>query len=275
MVKKVGLLLIIIAVIVVLNWEISNDNYEDNDDSTKKETLSDPALEDRSRDNNPESLVNEVFLLSEEGKVLKSPFIAGETNIEEVNNKWGKPEEKTEEEKGIYESFPKYDVTVGHKDNLVVDLRSYKPRLQNINMDDIKNSKGEPDGIRFYKDNDQDQVFLTYTVNAEYQLNWVLSKDEDEFKVDHVSVYAYWTEQNKNKRAALNIMKNMDIDEKIGQMIVAGLPGLMLDINTKSLINKQKIGGIILYENNLETPEQSIDLINQLETENKDRKSVV
>lgn len=268
MIKRVGLLLIIFASTAVLSWVITSEDTG-NSDSDQNESPSNHTIKDSDRDNNADTLINEVFGLSEEGKVLHTPFIAGETNIEAVNKKWGKPENKSEEGKGVYESFPDHNVTVGYKDGLIVDVRSYHPVLHNIDMNDIKRLKGEPDDIRFYKDDNHDQVILTYTINTEYQLKWVLANDNEDFEVQHVSVYAYWTENNKNKRMAIKTLEKMDLDEKIGQMIIAGIPGTRLDINTKSLINDHKIGGIIFYGYNLETPEQSIQLINELKAENK------
>ena len=42
----------------------------------------------------------------------------------------------------------------------------------------------------------------------------------------------------------------MSIDEKIGQMVVVGIEGYDLNDNTKSLIEKSKVGGVILFSNN-------------------------
>ena len=65
------------------------------------------------------------------------------------------------------------------------------------------------------------------------------------------------------------VIKQMSIDEKIGQMIFAGISGTTLTKETESLIGKYKVGGIILFANNLENPEQSIELLNQIKTENR------
>lgn len=266
MIKRVGLIITLMASFVVLSWFFMNEDMEESDDLNQNDP---PALEKGARSESSETLINEIFTLAKEGKVSQTPFVAGETNINEVKDEWGAPKDKTEEEKGIYEAFPKYNAAVGYKEELIVDVRSYQPALQNIHMDDIKKLKGDADDIRFYKDDDDDKIILTYTINAEYQLKWVLSaKDEKDPVVDHVSVYAYWTEQNRNKRMAAKKLEEMSLEEKIGQMIIAGLPGTSLDTNTKTLINDDKIGGVIFYENNLDTPEQSIQLINDLKAEN-------
>lgn len=56
----------------------------------------------------------------------------------------------------------------------------------------------------------------------------------------------------------------MTLDEKIGQMMFAGVSGTTLQQETISLIQKAKVGGLILYGNNLETPQQTVTLMNDL-----------
>lgn len=266
MIKKVGLIIILIAFIAVLNWFFTNE--AENDKTDQNESPDQPLNDDKT--DNAETLINEVFSSAKEGEVAQAPFVAGESNIEELTGEWGRSEDEQEEEKGTYESFPEQEVAVGYKDDLIVDLRSYRPVLSNIHMDDIKQIKGQPDDINYDKDDDHDQIILTYTINAEYQLKWVLSNDEENPVVDYVSVYAFWTEQNSNKTMATDILDEMNLDEKIGQMVIAGIAGTEIDNGSKSLIQDDKIGGFIFYENNFDTPEQSQQLINDLKEENRE-----
>ncbi|MGK0468401.1 MAG: beta-N-acetylhexosaminidase [Clostridium sp.] len=60
----------------------------------------------------------------------------------------------------------------------------------------------------------------------------------------------------------------MTIDEKIGQMLVVGIDGYDLNENTKSLIGKSKIGGVILFSNNIQDTNQLLNLLNSLKSEN-------
>lgn len=64
------------------------------------------------------------------------------------------------------------------------------------------------------------------------------------------------------------MIDQMSIDEKIGQLIFAGISGTTITAETKSLIHNYHVGGIILFANNLETPEQSLKLLNQIKAEN-------
>lgn len=61
----------------------------------------------------------------------------------------------------------------------------------------------------------------------------------------------------------------MSLDEKIGQLIFAGITGTALTEQTKRIINEYKVGGIILFANNLESPEQSVQLLDQMKAENE------
>ena len=64
----------------------------------------------------------------------------------------------------------------------------------------------------------------------------------------------------------------MSIDEKIGQMIVVGIEGYDLNDNTKSLIEKSKVGGVILFSNNVQDTNQLLNLLNSLKSVNLQNK---
>ncbi|MCJ8014259.1 beta-N-acetylhexosaminidase [Paenibacillus sp. KQZ6P-2] len=60
-------------------------------------------------------------------------------------------------------------------------------------------------------------------------------------------------------------MRELTLREKIGQLIVAGLPGLDLDEQTNRLIADYKIGNIILFAHNVKDKEQVKDLCSKLQ----------
>ncbi|WP_338448354.1 beta-N-acetylhexosaminidase [Niallia oryzisoli] len=66
----------------------------------------------------------------------------------------------------------------------------------------------------------------------------------------------------------LEEISNMSVEDKIGQMILAGIAGTTMDENAKNLISQFHVGGIIFYANNFETPEQTVQLVNQLKAGN-------
>ena len=63
-------------------------------------------------------------------------------------------------------------------------------------------------------------------------------------------------------------IKKMSLDEKIGQMLVVGIDGYDLNVNTKSLIEKSKVGGFILFSSNVKDTNQLLNLLNSLKKGN-------
>lgn len=61
----------------------------------------------------------------------------------------------------------------------------------------------------------------------------------------------------------------MTIDEKIGQMVIAGFDGVEASENVKNLVEKYKIGGLILFKKNIKTPSQLLSLINSIKLLNQ------
>lgn len=73
----------------------------------------------------------------------------------------------------------------------------------------------------------------------------------------------------KKEKAIDEIIEKMTLEEKVGQMIIGGVDSTIYTEKTKSLIADYKLGGIILFKKDLETTEQSIELLNQIKLENK------
>ncbi len=63
-------------------------------------------------------------------------------------------------------------------------------------------------------------------------------------------------------------IKEMSIEEKIGQMIVVGLEGYTLDDNSKKMIEEHYVSGFILFSKNIENSNQLLNLINSLKEAN-------
>lgn len=63
-------------------------------------------------------------------------------------------------------------------------------------------------------------------------------------------------------------IKAMTLEEKIGQMIIAGIDGYTINENEKKLIQDYHIGGFILFGRNIENPEQLLEINNSLKSEN-------
>lgn len=64
-------------------------------------------------------------------------------------------------------------------------------------------------------------------------------------------------------------LKDLSIQEKIGQMIIIGMDTNYITDRIKTMITKYKIGGIILYRKNFSTYDKMLELIQQLKDLNK------
>ncbi|WP_054024875.1 beta-N-acetylhexosaminidase [Bacillus sp. FJAT-28004] len=62
---------------------------------------------------------------------------------------------------------------------------------------------------------------------------------------------------------------NMTLDEKIGQMVIVGIEGISVQKQAKELIEKYRVGGFILYKDNMNDAAQILKLLNQLKETNQ------
>ncbi|AXI00013.1 beta-N-acetylhexosaminidase [Sporosarcina sp. PTS2304] len=77
------------------------------------------------------------------------------------------------------------------------------------------------------------------------------------------------SESDKQQAEVLAKMRELSIEEKIGQLVLMGIEGLQLDTKAKDLIEKQHIGGIILFKRNFDNVTQSLQLINAVKQSNE------
>lgn len=67
-------------------------------------------------------------------------------------------------------------------------------------------------------------------------------------------------------------INSMTLDEKIGQLFVVAFEGKELNSNIKELIEKYKVGGVILFDGNVSDIKQTVSLINNLKSVNSNNK---
>ncbi|CAI6040124.1 Beta-hexosaminidase [Paenibacillus sp. JJ-100] len=76
--------------------------------------------------------------------------------------------------------------------------------------------------------------------------------------------------QTKNERDLVQEqLQQLTLEEKIGQMILAGVQGTTLDDQAKQMIANQKIGGIIFYANNVTTLQGTAAFVQSIKEENQ------
>lgn len=63
-------------------------------------------------------------------------------------------------------------------------------------------------------------------------------------------------------------LNQMSVDEKIGQMIIGGIEGISFNQQTQSLIEDYKLGGFILYADNIKNTTQTVNLLNKIKAGN-------
>ncbi|QCJ44577.1 beta-N-acetylhexosaminidase [Bacillus sp. S3] len=244
-----------------------------NPSDTKKPSGKNTMDSENDQNSNLEKLVEETFSLSKVGKVPKISFVSGETGWKEVNKKWGKSDDISETAKGRYEEYESHHATIGYAEQTVNDIRSYDPELQNISLNEIEKIGGEPDAIRYYKDSTQNQMILVYHATSSTDLLWVLpvkTEQEPNPKVDHISLFTQIekTPNQQENQTISEAISKMSLEDKIGQMILAGVSGTTMDASAKQLISQIHVGGIIFYKNNFETPAQAVQFVNQLKAGN-------
>lgn len=112
-------------------------------------------------------------------------------------------------------------------------------------------------------------MLLLFSLNgcSNKQFGKVYVEDQSHAEVDNKEI------ENVNKRDQIKEkIDNMTLDEKIGQLINAGFDGIALDDNAKSLIKDDKIGGIILFGENVKSVPQLVNLTNSIKFENSSNK---
>src|SRR5699024_8465573 len=56
------------------------------------------------------------------------------------------------------------------------------------------------------------------------------------------------------------------VDEKAGQVFISGMEGTEMTDETAAMIEENALGGVILFQPNLEAPDRSLQLVNDLKT---------
>lgn len=82
--------------------------------------------------------------------------------------------------------------------------------------------------------------------------------------------YIETTTKEDNLKELIN---NMNLDEKIGQLIIGGFYGYKVDKNLENLIKNNNLGGVILFERNVKDSKQLLELTNSLKEINKNNVS--
>jgi len=266
------ILLIVFLGALFFLFFIERDSDQMNQPPTSSE---DPPESGENEDIDGVPTIDKIFSLAKKGMVIGSPFVAGLTEYDEVTKQYGEPEQMEKTSIGDFAAYPTQGVTVGFHDSIAFDLRSSDNAMQDIHYQEILDELGDPNETKYYQDAEYDQIILIYQVNSKFQLKWILDKPNDNDQnpsVHHISVVAMESaEKNRGNLSSLKIpevIENMSLDEKLGQMIFAGISGTEPKLEDEHLINKYKVGGVIFNKENLTSPSQTVAFINHLKAEN-------
>ncbi|KAB8126087.1 beta-N-acetylhexosaminidase [Gracilibacillus oryzae] len=258
---------LVVAVIFLGNQFLNSKQSADKAEESVH-TIAPADMEENEEVVKIEDTIEKINQSAQIGKIPDIPLVAGKSNYQEVLESLGEPNQSSEINGANYAEFPTKKATIGYKDKLVFDIRSSDPAIQEITYQEIKGTLGEPSELRYFQDAQHDQIIMVYHTDSPFLLKWILPKPTETNanpNVDHIAVYTELPETDD----ITEMIANMSLEEKIGQMIIGAVSGTTMNANSRSLIKDYKIGGFIFYSNNLETPEQTITLLNQIKAENE------
>lgn len=180
------LLLIIVLSLVYLFWHLHQKQKE----QRNEEVINQPTLPEEDKELEE---IKEILDNAENGKIKNTAIIAGVTEFEEVTDLLGEPDRIEGTEVGIFALYLDQDITIGYQRGIAYDLRSYDKEIQTIHYERILEELGKPDDIKYYQDQEFNQMILIYNVNDDYQLRWILDKPDNEEPnplVHHISIVA-------------------------------------------------------------------------------------
>ncbi|WP_163538213.1 beta-N-acetylhexosaminidase [Gracilibacillus sp. YIM 98692] len=259
MIKRITVIVIIALGTAFFFIHFSGDDTNDKK-ADHQPKITPPGNENKEVPELGTSLDN-IFEWAEQGKILDSNIIVGETTADDVQEAWGEPGEIADTDVGLFLNYPSHDIDVGITDDMVSDVRSAQKTYTSFDLDTIR-SYEKPDDTRYYQDEDHHQIILVYDLSDDYVLKWILPEpadNSDNPEVDHISL--------SKKMSGVD---GMSLDEKIGQMIFSGVDGTEMTDETKSIIKKYHVGGIILFANNIVSKTQTVDFLNDMKAVNAD-----
>jgi len=137
-----------------------------------------------------ESLLFNMMVLGQQGKVFNSDFPAKTTTIEDVEKVWGKAD-KTDyvaTAKGRYATYNSRNAVFGiNKGEQIFEVRSYDRRLKGVTLNKAKETLGTP----AYDAKNNGQEIIGYTAGSEFKVEMIFpqpTKDNPNPVMDHYNV---------------------------------------------------------------------------------------
>lgn len=93
----------------------------------------------------------------------------------------------------------------------------------------------------------------------------VQKKQKPATKTEDKAAVTFFQEESDHEKKVNDLIQSMTLEEKVGQLVVVGFPSKEVDAHIKTMINKYKVGGVILYDRNMASPKQVAGLTNDLQ----------
>lgn len=260
MFKKIKYLLILALLILFAVWIFDGDKK----DSSNLEEPKEPNTTIKAS-----QLIEKIYSHAKNGMLENLEVKVGKSQYDEVTKRLGNPLRIDRTVVGPFIIYNEPEITIGFQRGRAHDLRSYEESLKQIHYEDILNQLGDPDDINYYKDKEHNQIILIYQANENIELKWILNNPNEEEKnpsVHHISIATI--QQPAPTTTTQELIEQMSIDEKIGQMIFAGVSGTNMNENAETLLSDFHVGGIILNKKNITSSQQMLDYMNALKIVN-------
>lgn len=93
----------------------------------------------------------------------------------------------------------------------------------------------------------------------------VLDNSKDQNEKDETKPVSYYQDSGAIDEKVSFMLENMTLEEKIGQLMVVGFQSTDPDEHIEKMIKDYHVGGVILFDRNMESPSQVAELTNQLQ----------
>ena len=113
-----------------------------------------------------------------------------------------------------------------------------------------------------------EKVYIISEFETHYDISKSLNGCNNKNTIESINL----NKQNNNIDVIQKEIENMTLDEKIGQIITVGIDGYTINDKTKELIVDKKVGGIILFKDNINDSNQLLQLINNIKDINSKNK---
>ncbi|WP_142339182.1 beta-N-acetylhexosaminidase [Bacillus sp. AFS055030] len=247
--------------------------FQDSSNSKPNKNTNQQTETNHSSQLSAEEILKNIISSAKQGKIPNQQDIeVGKTFLKDITEQFGESTQKDQVANGTYLTYQKQGFAVGYDNqNRIYEVRSYDANLQEIHYDDIMKQLNKPTKIKYYKDQQVDQIILVYDLDH-IELKFILPRPTNENNnptLHHTSVSIIDQPIPSTGTKLDQLLNEMTLQEKIGQMIISGFYGTSYSNSLKELVEQYHIGGFIFYKENLTNNSQTVKLVNSIKAANR------